>query len=388
MIFLGPLFQREQEALILENTPSNTIQNQANAFQWNVIEGLLENGVRDIQIINVLPVGTFPNGYRQIVLKDKNWGDNNKEIGALNLHFLKQYIRYKKIKKLLKKTEEKEILIYSTYLPFLKAVKKLPKDIQIVLIVTDLPEYYDLAKTSVLKAFFRKLNNKKIYKCLERVDKYVLLTEKMKERLPIENKPYAIVEGMLGDIKQATMHNIKDKFIVTYCGTLNFKFGIKNLVEAVVAMKNENIELHLFGNGDAVNYICETARKRSNIVFHGFVSKKEIEEFYEKTNLLVNPRNNGGEYTKYSFPSKTLEYLLSGVPFLGYRLDGVPEEYYNYINVIPEDSVQAFERSIKNIYENYDLHLEKADRGRRFVIEHKNRGCQAKKIINLIGSLE
>ena len=383
MIFLGPLFRREQEITILGNTPSKTIQNQANSFQWNVIGGLRDNGINDIKIVNVLPVGTFPRGYNKLVLKDSRWDRNNIEIGSPNLPFIKQYVRYKKIKKLLKNIHDETIIIYSTYLPFLKAVSKLSNDVTVVLIVTDLPEYYDLAKTSAVKAFFRKQNNKKIYKYLERIDKYVLLTEQMKERLPVGDKKCAIVEGIIGDIKEAEPHDVKDKFIITYCGTLNFQFGIKHLVDSVVALENEKIELHLFGNGDAVDYINEVSSNNSNIVFHGFVSKNEIEDFYKKTHLLVNPRNNEGEYTKYSFPSKTMEYMLSGIPFLGYRLDGIPREYYDYINIIENDT-DSMQEKIEEVFANYAFYSEKAMKGRAFIIENKNRKAQGEKIINLI----
>lgn len=36
---------------------------------------------------------------------------------------------------------DKEILIYSTYLPFLRAIRKLKSDVKITLIVTDLPDF-------------------------------------------------------------------------------------------------------------------------------------------------------------------------------------------------------------------------------------------------------
>lgn len=385
MIFLGLMFRREQEAKILENTPSKSIQNQANSFEWNVIDGFRKNGINDIKIINVLPVGTFPNGYRKLILKDEIWDEYNIEIGSLNLPFVKQYVRYRKIKKIVENTCDKTIVIYSTYLPFLKAVSRLSNNIQIVLIVTDLPEYYDLTKTSCIKSFFRKLNNKKIYKYLERVDKYVLLTEQMKDRLPVNKKPYTVVEGIIGDINEFTKHdNNHSKFIVTYSGTLNSCFGIKNLIDSIVALNNEKIELHLFGNGDAVNFIREISYKNPNIIFHGFVPKSEIDEFYQQTNLLVNPRKNDGDYTKYSFPSKTMEYLLSGIPFLGYRLDGIPEEYYDYINIIQNDSVEAISDAVTAIYENYDFYIERARKGRQFVVDNKNNKEQTRKIIDLI----
>lgn len=384
MIFLGPLFQREQETTIISLTPSGSIQNQVNTFEWNVIEGLYENGVNDLQIINVLPVGTYPKNYKKLVLPDRKWGENNIEVGCINLPFIKQFGRCRRIKRLVNHASQKEILIYSAYLPFLKAVYKLPRDKHVTLIVTDLPEYYDLAKTSPLKAFFRKRNNRKIYRCLERVDRYVLLTEQMKERLPVGGKKCVVVEGLIGKAKEIPDYRPKDRFVITYGGALNAQFGIEKLINAVLALNNPKIELHLFGNGDLVEKIRQVSNSFPNIVFHGFVPKSEMEEFFSKTHLLVNPRGSEGEYTKYSFPSKTMEYLLSGIPFLGYRLDGVPDEYYDYISVIQGDSVTDLLNAINAICSNYAEYEEKAKRGRRFVIENKNRTAQARKIIELM----
>lgn len=33
-----------------------------------------------------------------------------------------------------------------------------------------------------------------------------------------------------------------------------------------------------------------------------------------ESEILVNPRNDNNEFTKYSFPSKVIEYLGSGTP--------------------------------------------------------------------------
>jgi hypothetical protein len=37
------------------------------------------------------------------------------------------------------------------------------------------------------------------------------------------------------------------------------------------------------------------------------------------------------EYTRYSFPSKNIEYLLSGKPVVGYFLDGMPHVYQDFM---------------------------------------------------------
>ena len=54
----------------------------------------------------------------------------------------------------------------------------------------------------------------------------------------------------------------------------------------------------------------------------------------KEAKLLINLRNPEDKYTKYSFPSKTFEYMVSGTPFFTTKLEGIPSEYYNYLYCI------------------------------------------------------
>ena len=122
MVFLGCLFDRKNEAKISAESKVG-LSNAANTFQWNLIDGLNEISDKPVDIINVLPVGTYPGSYAKLFLETKSWsykGSDNAEIGSINLPFLKQFVREKKIKKLIKKIKDKNIIVYSTYLPFLR----------------------------------------------------------------------------------------------------------------------------------------------------------------------------------------------------------------------------------------------------------------------------
>lgn len=66
MIFLGCLFRKEEEELI-NKLSNNGLQNAANTFQWSLLNGL--NQMTPINIINVLPVGTYPKNYKKIIIE-------------------------------------------------------------------------------------------------------------------------------------------------------------------------------------------------------------------------------------------------------------------------------------------------------------------------------
>jgi glycosyltransferase involved in cell wall biosynthesis len=388
MIFLTCLYDKSVEAELLKIN-KGLLQSASNNYQWNIIEGLNSCG-ESLKIFNVLPVGTFPRYCSELFLKksSKKHGVNEIiEIPCINIPIIKQYQRYKIIKKMLKESEEEEILIYSAYNPFLKAIYKL-KDKKTTLIVTDLPEYYDNQNTNFLRKILRKINNKSIYKYLKKIDRFVLMTEYMKEPLKIGNRPYIIEECIISNsiktVKKSFSGMQREKTVFMYAGTLNFKFGIRALLNAFSEMENKKTELWICGGGEASVEIAEYAEKNSRIKFYGFVTGAKVKDYIQKADIMVNPRPNAGEYTKYSFPSKTAEYMSSGKPVLMFKLDGIPENYDNYLYYVNE--VDGGLKTAMDKISGYsdDELYEKARQAKKFIIENKNSQIQALKILSQI----
>lgn len=392
ILFLGPLYPTDRENEINKNSAINS-SNAPNVFQWNLISGLHEI-VDNLQVINVLPVGTWKNAYRKLILDDKSWtcgGVNGCEIGCINFPILKQWMRSQKTKKLLKETADvnTEIIIYSAYMPFLRAIYRLPKAIKVTAIITDLPEFYDLGNTSKLIKALRTYQNRLIYKYLNRIDRFVILTDQMHDALHIGDRPYVRIEGICDFEQQNVSADNIDKKAILYSGTLHYQYGIKNLLEAFESIESKDIELWICGSGEAEKEIEELAKKDKRIKFFGFCTKDEVAKIRAKAAILVNPRTNEGEYTKYSFPSKTMEYMASGKPVVMYKLDGIPDEYDEYLNYAPVSSPACLglKKAIVDVIEDYDLSLVKARMARKFVVENKNYMAQAEKLLQLISGI-
>ena len=387
MVFLGCLFNPDRENEYLQ-TSKTSLSNAANTFQWNLLDGFYKNN-KDVAILNALPVGTFPNQYKKLWLRSGEWGRDghcNYEIGCLNLPFIKQHQRYMRTKKLLRSSKDKNIIIYSAYAPFLKAAYKLDKSYDVTAIITDLPEFYDLGKTSSLKRYFRKINNKKLYKYLERVDRFIVLTEQMIEPLHIGARPYIVMEGISNG--EPVKSNLLEKKSILYTGTLHKQFGILTLLEAFSCIEDSSAELWICGGGDCKEAVEAAAQKDNRIKFFGYVSKEKVKELQGKAFMLINPRKNEGEYTKYSFPSKTMEYMLSEKPVLMYHLDGVPAEYDPYLNYIEGTSAEDMKNAIcKILNADNDEIANRAKAAAKFVMENKNSVSQAKKVIEFMERL-
>lgn len=396
MIYLGILFKKEEENKILDLSKVG-LSNASNTFQWDILSGL--NKFKEIEIINVLPVGTYPKHYKKLVLQTNIWSyhnDNkNIEIGSINLPFFKQFFRSIRVRKeLLKKINNnnniRNVIVYSTYLPFLKAVYKLDSKIDITLIVTDLPEYYDLFATGIIKKVFRNINNHFIYKYMKRVDSFVLLTEDMKNPLKVEKRPYLLMEGLINsdnyvDFLDTSKNGSSNKKIILYTGTLHYKFGIKILLEAFHGITIENYELWLCGKGDAEKDIIKRSELDRRIKYFGFLPKENIIRLQKEATVLINPRQNNDQFTKYSFPSKTMEYLAIGKPVIMYKLDGIPIEYDKYLNYIEGDTAEEMKDKIIEICELTTTERNEIGKlGQEYVISNKNSTVQAKRLLNFL----
>lgn len=100
-----------------------------------------------------------------------------------------------------------------------------------------------------------------------------------------------------------------------------------------------------FGDGTAAEQVKARAAGNPRIRYFGVVPHSQILAYERRASLLVNLRPTQETYTEYSFPSKTIEYMLSGTPLLTTRLKGIPDAYFDYVFTAdsgrPEDLARA-----------------------------------------------
>lgn len=390
LIYCGPYYNDDNEQEIIRMSKRH-LNNAANRFQSALLDGLIKIYEKEeVIVLNALPIGTWPFNSTKLVLKDISWQIGPfqaHEIGCLNLPFFKQKDREKRLYRLLNSLVEHGdcIILYSCYLPFMNAICRIKKRIHFSIIVTDLPEFYDLGQTSSLRRIARKINSKIIYRRLEKVNSFVLLSEQMKKPLRVGSRPYTIVEGIWceeeNNIGSHDTH--KEKKIIFYSGTLHYQFGIQLLLDAFSEIEGEKYELWICGGGEAADSIKELAQKDKRVKFYGFCDSKKVAELRKQASVLVNPRPAVGEYTKYSFPSKTMEYLASGIPVVMFHLPSIPAEYDKYLYYVDE-KYGGLAKTLMYVINHPKEAVEKARIGRRFIFEKKNSVVQASKIKSLV----
>ncbi len=383
MIFMGPLYRREQEREIQEHIRHGG-SNAGTIFQWSIIDGLQANLGHGIRVINALPVGTFPKAYSRLILPDESWklgGVACQEIGCINLPFLKQWGRFRRAKKLIRGLRNEEVMLCTTYLPFLLALHKLHPSNRLTVIATDLPEYADMHQVSRLRKLLRQIHTRMVYHYLRRADRFVLLTEQMAGPLQVGHRPYLVMEGICGLSTQQEIPVQRSRAIL-YSGRLNTRYGIADLLEAFAQLQDNTAELWLCGNGEMEPTIRTAAQQDTRIRFFGFLPQDQVRQLQCSAAVLVNPRPNNEEYTKYSFPSKTMEYLASGTPVVMHRLDGIPAEYDVFLHYIPGNTPQELKVALETVLNTEPQTLrQQGDAAQRFIFEKKSALAQTKRIL-------
>lgn len=246
-------------------------------------------------------------------------------------------------------------------------------------IVTDLPE---LMVTGTKQGHIRMVERN-----MQNCTAYVLLTEAMNEKINPTGKPYVIIEGLCDSQmqqleKKPVPHSIKK---CIYAGLLDARYGVKMMVDGFLLADVPNTQLHIYGNGPYAEELLQIAANHTNVVYHGVVMNDTVVQAELDADLLINPRPTHEEFTKYSFPSKNMEYMVSGTAVLTTNLPGMPEEYCDHVYIAGTETAEGFAKTLKNVLSLDVAELNaKGASARSFVLEKKNNIVQAEKIIALI----
>lgn len=256
------------------------------------------------------------------------------------------------------------------------------KGIKIGAIVTDIPSLATKMKNrkeSLLKRLFMLAYQKISDMDLKSYDFYIPLTESINDVVNEKNRPYCVVEGFAdsGDTNVSESH----ENYVMYAGGVYEKYGVKNLVDAFISLNRTDVSLKIFGDGSYVDELKTVCAQHPNVQYMGCMLPEQVVEYEKKALLLVNPRPTDEEFAKYSFPSKTMEYLLSGTAVISTKLPGIPQEYFNVMYAFEDSSYDGIKEGLQRVL---DIPLDKLVKqgilGHDFVINKKSNVRMAEKI--------
>lgn len=244
-------------------------------------------------------------------------------------------------------------------------------------IVTDLPETIYLKGNALRKKYYIHRG----YQIINSAQSSILLSRLMKEKLP-KSQPSLVLEGIVDSNREIIA--AEKKPYILYAGAISKECGIDRLVEAFSQI-HTHYELHLYGNGTYVDELKRYCIDYSNIVYDGMVDNATVLKYEQEASLLINPRPVNTAFSRYSFPSKNLEYMSSGTPLLTTKLLSMPAEYEPYVYLFPDDSVEGIQRGLENTLSDLPIHRNNiGQQAREFVMQNKSETAQASKVLVLL----
>lgn len=259
------------------------------------------------------------------------------------------------------KNKEKAIIMLSAPVEVNYAVKILSR----IFSVKSVNLIIDTAMGNILGKTFWERYICRCYRKAESLCKYMsasmALNKNVFDYLDLEDKPclHTRIGHNLKEPSYEYKNSRKDTKIIVYTGTLIYYDGTRELLEAMSMLNSNEYVLHIYGSGPEEALAREYQDKYPNIKYMGRLPNREMKAVMENADLLVNPRIDNKYTDIFGFPSKMIEYLMSGTPVLTTEFAAMPEEYKDFVYVVDEQTGKGIAEAIKRVFEEEEMEREK-----------------------------
>jgi glycosyltransferase involved in cell wall biosynthesis len=170
-------------------------------------------------------------------------------------------------------------------------------------------------------------------------------------------------------------------FTIVATGTLSSFNGYGHILEAFSQLEGARYRLIIAGHGPLEPDIVAAAARDSRIEFKGFLGYSDLLALHATADVLISMRITRNFNTAYAFPSKTFEYLLSGIPVITTSTGHMKEEYGPYCFILDDESPGALRALLQKVESLGPEERVRVGRiARQFVIEHNAWEVQHKRI--------
>ncbi len=394
-IFCSMMFD-DVELDIKKSIEPNAIS--GHKFQENILRGLVQNDV-DVYVLNTPRVRHYPDyPEKRLLSRDFNYEGRSigKSIGFNNRFLVAYFSQLRNLRRELKKVVEKNkneqivLLTFNSYLIQsinMLWIRKNRKNVILCDIIGDLHGKYGLLRDNAsIKERLVDIYGQIEDRLARKFNLFVFLSKYMAEAIPCKGNQYTVVEGIynsnIGTISYEESPEEPYR-VLLYAGSLDLEYDIEHLLNAFTITDNDGFRLYIAGNGNGITIVKNAEKIDSRIKYLGMLSPDTLLKYQLEATALVSPRKNNHRYVKYSFPSKTMECLALGKPYIAHKLDSEPKEYANYIQYAEETDEGLAAKIQEVLMMSAEERNKIGDRSRDFMLNEKNAKKMCKKIIKL-----
>lgn len=374
--------------------------NNVNTYMRNVLIGLRSDAFADVEAFSAVPVPSFPRSRRVIVPAqrlDLAPGITANSVPFVNITPLKQMsigisMLWCLIRWGLRVKHNKQRVVFSFNisvppLAFTLAAARVIRAKTIVYIC----DINILGRYTAPKNLLYRIDALLESWLLKFVDGCIVITDRIAtDYLP--GRPYIRMDGGVSTslIEEsgrllAARRLDESQFIIVATGSLYGANGFRDILSAFSRLKGSQYRLVLAGRGPLEAEIASAAKRDPRIEFKGFLEIHDLLALHAKADVLVSMRVTQSHNTAYAFPSKTFEYLLSGVPVITTETGHMKAEYGQYCFILEEESPQALAALLQRIERLVPAERARIGRAaRQFIIDHKTWEVQHRRIAEYV----
>lgn len=221
---------------------------------------------------------------------------------------------------------------------------------------------------------------------LRRIDGRIVINENIVSYYA-PNSDYLLIDGGINDAVISHLfplkQNLKTEYTFLCAGMLWENNGTKLILDALQLNRSNNIKVVFAGKGIDVPLIEAAKEKDPRIEYKGMLSMDQLFNEYSNCDVLLNLRIE--DEIDFHFPSKLLEYLVTGKYVVSTSIAHAKRDYGDLLDILEDVSPKGLADKMDYIISlSKDELLKKGLNARSFMLEKRTWNARIGEIINYL----
>jgi len=371
-------------------TDDQVMPTQTHKFAWAFVDALQQNGV-EVDLLSAAPVSNYPSS-SHLVWPMKRFVERGATglllpfVNALVLKHLTRFVACVVLgTRRIRRHRSQWLLVHGVHSPFLwyAIYARRRTGVRLAAVLSDPPGVMRRSDGRVARSL-KRIDIGVTKGALRHFDAVIALSEPLADDFA-PGVPKLLMEGLFMastadiDVRPEPVERPR----IVYAGGLMAEYGVLNLARAV-SESDMDVTLELYGRGDAAEELSELSRRDDRIGIPVLLEPTELARRYRGARALIQPRQPDQDFVRYSFPSKLIEYMSTGVPVVSTRLPSIPSDYSPHLlwaeSATPFGLRQAIGRCLALTPEE----AERLGRGAAEFVTSRSPAAQGRRIVNFL----